>query len=245
MLKTPNPVPRRWLATLVFAVGLFAVTSLSYASRSWLQEGTLTLSEVQAAIAHVDNEGAIPLVVNESVLAELNYFLGTPKGRQFVRNTLARMPAYVPLIEGKIQEHKMPWELMAVPFIESGYANLAPTSTEPSEAPGNRGAGLWMFIPPTARRYGLIVSDEIDERLDVQKETVAGMRYLRDLHNQFRNWELALAGYNQGEHYVAQQIKLAGHNDPWKLVAEGKLNRYLSKVMAGMIILKCPSLQPR
>jgi membrane-bound lytic murein transglycosylase D len=36
--------------------------------------------------------------------------------------------------------------------------------------------GLWQFMPETARRYGLVVSDERDERLDITKSTRAAAR---------------------------------------------------------------------
>ncbi|MGB9873442.1 MAG: lytic transglycosylase domain-containing protein, partial [Hydrogenobacter sp.] len=63
-------------------------------------------------------------------------------------------------------------------------------------------AGLWQFISSTARRYGLRVDDQVDERFDVIKSTEAAVRYLKDLYNMFGSWELALAAYNCGENCV-------------------------------------------
>ena len=73
--------------------------------------------------------------------------------------------------------------------------------------------GIWQFMPDTARRYGLTVTAERDERLDVQKATHAAARYLRDLYRQFGNWPLAFAAYNAGEKLVEKASLTAGSND--------------------------------
>jgi membrane-bound lytic murein transglycosylase D len=67
-------------------------------------------------------------------------------------------------------------------------------------------------MPATARRYGLVVSGQRDDRLDLVSATQAAARYLRDLHERFGDWELVLAAYNAGEHAVQNAIQRAGSN---------------------------------
>jgi hypothetical protein len=73
--------------------------------------------------------------------------------------------------------------------------------------------GIWQLMPDTARRHGLTLNSETDDRLDVQKSTRAAARYLRDLHIQFRSWPLALAAYNAGEKLVQNAVLRAASED--------------------------------
>jgi len=61
---------------------------------------------------------------------------------------------------------------------------------------GRYASGAWALSVPAAHRYGLVVNDSIDERLDVAKSTQAATRYLDDLRRHFGgNDTLALGQY--------------------------------------------------
>lgn len=78
--------------------------------------------------------------------------------------------------------------------------------------------GLWQFIIGTGKLYGLRVDSYVDERCDVYKSTDAACRYLRDLHEAFGDWELALAAYNCGPGNVNKAVRRAGGTmDYWKI----------------------------
>jgi membrane-bound lytic murein transglycosylase D len=124
----------------------------------------------------------------------VNYFLAN---RQSFENTLRRAGYYMPIIIPILQKHGLPEELALLPAIESAF--------NPFAVSRSGAAGLWQFIPSTARRYGLRVDGEIDERFDVIKSTEAAAMYLKDLYQMFKSWELALAAYNCGENCVARR----------------------------------------
>jgi hypothetical protein len=116
-----------------------------------------------------------------------------------------RLDQLRPVVEPILQSEGIPVELSSVIVVESGGR---PNALSP------RGAlGLWQLMPDTARRYGLVVDQHRDERLDVERSTHAAARYLRDLYQQFGSWPLALAGYNAGEQVLQRAMDRAGSSD--------------------------------
>jgi len=81
-----------------------------------------------------------------------------------------------------------------------------------------------------------------DDRLDEVVETDAAMRLLSDLYDEFGDWPLALAGYNQGAGRVRRAIAEQGTRDAWELIESGALNRYAALVMAAAIVIEEPAL---
>ena len=112
---------------------------------------------------------------------------------------LERMSAYAPLVDSALAAEGLPRSLRYVPIIESGYVTSA---TSPMAA-----VGLWQFMAPVARSFGMHVSTLVDERRDPLKSTLAAARYLRQLDERFDSWFLALAAYNSGPNRVDRLIR--------------------------------------
>lgn len=230
---------KNFSAVFVMGLGLSVIGLLSVAGAAThgsIQDRRVTLADAQKMAESATND-KFPLIVNDLVLAQLNKYLGTPDGREFMRSSLKRMKKF----EGEIIEHldqyQLPHELLAVPLVESGYRNL------PDDGNASHGAGIWMFTAGTAREFGLRVNATVDERLDVTLETDAAMRVLGGLNLQFRDWGLALLGYNAGPRFVTKAISQVGSRDVWQLIREGYENdpRYVASVMAVALIMQNPS----
>ncbi len=191
----------------------------------------------QVLLAAVRPDDDFPLAVNERVIEQLNRLLGTPDGRAFVRSSLQRMQEHEALIVGALARYGLPAELIAVPLVESGYRNL------PHDGDPRHGVGLWMFIEPTAREFGLTVNASSDERLNVALETDAAMRMFDQLYQRFGDWGLALLAYNAGERLVEQGIRATGSRDVWQIIEHGYENDpdYLARVTAVLLIMKNPT----
>jgi len=105
--------------------------------------------------------------------------------------------------------------------------------------------GLWQFMAPTARLYGLRVDRWVDERLDPEKSTVAAAGYLNDLYVRYGTWELAQAAYNAGEVKIDRAIRGTGSSDFWDLSRSKYLKRetkdFVPAIQAAMLIGRDPS----
>jgi len=78
-------------------------------------------------------------------------------------------------------------------------------------------AGVWQLMPATARAYGLKVNGRTDERLDPDKSARVAARILRDEHERFGSWGLAVASYNCGPGWVSRAKKATGNSESaWK-----------------------------
>lgn len=143
----------------------------------------------------------IPLVYNERVHSFINYF--TVRDREYTRMVAARKNLYFPLFEKYLAKYGLPDELKYLAIIESGL--------NPKAVSRARAVGLWQFMSPTGRHYGLNHDWYIDDRMDPEKSTDAACRYLRDLYGMFHNWELALASYNAGPGNVKKAIRRSGY----------------------------------
>lgn len=224
-----------WLAAGLCA---FVVAGAAFASNGWLQDRRVTAQDADVMLRTATKNGStFPIEMNELVLKQLNRYLGTPEGREFIRESLVRLQEFEAPIQAKLTEYGLPSELMAVPLIESGFQNR-PQNTQHKEW----GAGLWSVIESTARAFGLRVDSERDERLDVVRESDAALRYLAANHLRFSDWRLAAMAYNIGENRLEAAIEKWQTRDPWVLIAKGTENDrdYLPKLMAAVIILKNP-----
>ncbi|WP_164011875.1 transglycosylase SLT domain-containing protein [Pyxidicoccus trucidator] len=241
MLFQPRPFRAHGAAALLAALFL-VLLPLATLAQGAARGRTVTLAEAKALAESSQPSGDLPVVVDAKVVEQLNRLIGTEKGRAFMKRALTNLGTQRDALVTGLRSKSLPEGLLAVAVVESAVANLPETSTSPSLAPGMRGAGVWMFIPETARRYGLEVSATRDERLDVTRETQAAAALLSDLHARYSDWRLALAAYNQGEKKVDEALAQGGSRDVSALMAAGRLNDYTATVQAGLLIVRNPHL---
>ncbi len=161
----------------------------------------------------------------------VDYF--TKKNRDRFQRFLNNGEEYRHHIEAVFQQYGLPKELYFVGLIESGYYLGARSHAS--------AVGPWQFIKATGRRYGMVITHEMDERQDLFKATHAAAQYFKDLHNIFSSWELALAAYNAGENGMIRRIMKYGTRDFYKLSRNKQLPsetiNYVPKVLAAMHIV--------
>ncbi len=179
-----------------------------------------------------ENKVLLPLTYNDRVQYFIDFF--TKEKRELFAKWLARSQIHVPKIVKILREYDVPEDLAYLPLIESGYN---PTAVSPAYA-----VGPWQFIRSTGKRYGLKINEWVDERMDWEKSTVAAARYLKDLHDMFSDWELALASYNCGEDRVARIIKKRGSRNFWEISNSlpRETQNYVPVYFAALTIAKNP-----
>jgi membrane-bound lytic murein transglycosylase D len=131
----------------------------------------------------------------------VDYWIDFLKGRNYdkTRLWLERSGRYAPMIREQLRARGMPEDLIYLALIESGFSPRAYSRAHAS--------GIWQFIEETGRRYGLRVSEYLDERRDPIKSTTAALDYLEELYARFGSWYLAAAAYNTGENRVDRILR--------------------------------------
>jgi len=176
----------------------------------------------------------IPMVLNDSVENHLEYF--KTRGRDVFQKWLDRSARYIPVMKDIFREKNLPEDLVYVAMIESGF--------NPYAISWARAVGPWQFMPETGKLYGLKIDWWVDERKDPIKSTQAAAEHLKDLHNLFGSWPLAMASYNAGAGKVQRAVLRTRSEDFWDLKASRYIRRetknYVPKYMAATIIAKNP-----
>lgn len=165
-----------------------------------------------------------------------NYFhYYTQRKRKTFQRWLKRAEPYLPYIKKVFQSHGLPSDLIFLPFAESGFNPWAYSNAG--------AAGMWQFIPGTARNYGLEVSWWLDERRDPYKSTRAAAKHLKSLYSKFNDWYLVLAAYNTGEYHIKRALRKSNKTNYFHLARSTNLlynetKMYVPKFMAILKIIK-------
>ncbi|MDX1251716.1 MAG: LysM peptidoglycan-binding domain-containing protein [Gammaproteobacteria bacterium] len=157
--------------------------------------------------------------------------------QQYLDRTIERATPYLHYIVEEIERRNMPSELALLPIVESAFQPMANSHA--------KAAGIWQFIPSTARNYGLKLNWWYDGRRDIHASTRAALDYLQKLNVMFGgDWLLALAAYNAGEGAVMRAVNAnaaAGKpTDFWSLKLPVETQGYVPWLLAITEIVATP-----
>ncbi len=221
---------------------IFSLATTTHAlPQAFPPKQALTLVEASALVDRLQGRTAVPLVVDDRVVHYMNQYLISRSGRARLQSGLQQVGTYRALIRSAAENHGTPRELWAVAFVESGIKNsrekISNKNLAHASLKSNGAAGLWQLTPATARSFGLVVNDNIDDRLSPEKSTQAAMLYFKKLFHQFNDWHLVIAAYNKGAKTLENQLSKHHTHDVWILDNLPGSRHYVSQVMAAIILL--------
>lgn len=159
------------------------------------------------------------------VVEKFEYYRSRP---EFIHTIAERSSRYLHFIVEAIRQRDMPMEFALLPAIESSF--------DPFAYSHGRAAGLWQFVPLTAKHMGMPRSWWYDSRRDVIASTEAALDYLLELNGRFDgDWLLTMAAYNSGATTVNRAIirnrKAGRDTDFWSLSLPEETEAYIPKLI--------------
>ena len=128
----------------------------------------------------------------------------------------------------------IPDDLKYLMAIES---NLSPKALSTAGA-----AGLWQFTKTAGREYGLVIDNEVDERYNIEKETVAACQYLKKSYARFGDWMTVAASYNAGPGGVSKRLTDQRQKSALDLLLLEETSRYMFRVLTAKLFFEKPEL---
>ncbi len=136
---------------------------------------------------------------------------------------LKRARKFFPLIVPILKKQGIPEDFKYLCLAESGLTIV----TSPAGA-----QGYWQFLEETGKKFGLTITEEIDERNHLEKSTEAACRYLKEAYREFNNWTLAAASYNMGIAGLRKQLNNQGVDSYYDLYLNTETSRYVMRLLA-------------
>ncbi|MBW7895963.1 MAG: lytic transglycosylase domain-containing protein [Opitutaceae bacterium] len=189
-----------------------------YEYADWLEERLDYIeASQQAAVTPLPPEPIAPV----EVVPHLDLW----RERLHARPVPTRAERLVPGLQAVFAAEGVPAELVWLAEVESTFN---PVARSPAGA-----RGLFQLMPATARELGLRTFFP-DERTDPAKSAQAAARYLRQMHDRFGDWPLALAAYNAGPGRVRRTLEQHGAETFAGIAAHlpAETQMYVPKVLA-------------
>ena len=203
--RVPRALGRRKIETLAISL-VAAISAFGIVRRDGPAAPLASVASAVSTPAAAILSTVAPTAAKKSVLSTMEHPAVdswikrfTTDQRSSFATYLSRMTKYERMITTKLAAKGMPEGLIFLAMIESGFN---PTAKSPVKA-----RGLWQFMAPTAKQYGLTVSRRVDERINPARSTDAAVKYLSSLYDRLGSWYLAAAAYNSGEGTVLRALK--------------------------------------
>ncbi len=216
----------------IFAIALFVCATVFYAGAQRVNDGyiAVTCPDIPQSINFCGDKVDFDRIdMAERLDRELT---GTIYGQTMSSLIIKRANRYFPRLIEILKQNRMPEDLIYLAVAES---SLDINALSPAKA-----AGIWQFMASTGKQYGLEVNDDVDERYDPEKETVAACQYLRNAYSKYGNWATVCASYNAGTTRISNELASQQVNTSFDLRLVSETSRYVFRIIALKIFLENP-----
>ena len=216
----------------IFAIALFVCATVFYAGAQRVNDGyiAVTCPDIPQSINFCGDKVDFDRIdMAERLDRELT---GTIYGQTMSSLIIKRANRYFPRLIEILKQNRMPEDLIYLAVAES---SLDINALSPAKA-----AGIWQFMTSTGKQNGLEVNDDVDERYDPEKETVAACQYLRNAYSKYGNWATVCASYNAGTARISNELASQQVNTSFDLRLVSETSRYVFRIIALKIFLENP-----
>jgi membrane-bound lytic murein transglycosylase D len=230
---------RKWIIySLILTTGLVSGFLISYVSAGSRQQEPITKIIVEDYIEAPEYPSDLNFA-GEIIPVDM-FYIRENFERELLVNTywhsstlllLKRSTRWFPVIEPILKKNGIPDDFKYLCAIES---NL-------SQAKSPAGAvGFWQILETTAKELGLEVTEDVDERYNVERSTEAACKYFLKSYQKFGNWSLVAASYNAGTKKISELIATQQASSYFDLLMPEETERYLFRILAIKLIIQDP-----
>ena len=143
-----------------------------------------------------------------------------------------RANRYFPALAKILKEQGIPLDFLYLAVTESSMDYNAYSSA--------KAAGMWQLLAGTGRDFGLEVGDEVDERYDPEKSTVAACKYLKAAYKKYGHWPTVAASYNAGMQKLSGELSKQKVDNSFDLYLVQETSRYVFRIIAYKLVMESP-----
>lgn len=244
MMKTRNLILACGMAIILIGVTAAITIALAQSNDEQMEtyEGTdrefITFDQIE----HITHDIELPESMDfcgEEVPLDL-FYVRERLEREIIVNSyrhsatlllLKRTTRWFPVMEPLMEKYGLPEDFKYLSMIESELTN----AVSPSKA-----VGFWQFLEGTGKEYGLEINKEVDMRYNVEKETVAACKYLKDSYRKFGSWTLAAAAFNGGNGRITKTQSEQRVDSYYDMILPEETQRYVFRILALKLITENP-----
>lgn len=141
-------------------------------------------------------------------------------------------PRYFSIIEPILKSYGIPEDFKYLCVAESGFDIRAQSAV--------KAAGLWQIMEGTAKECGLEVSNEVDERYNIEKATDIACRIFKYDYQKFGSWALVAASYNSGRGFISRVLENQKVKSYYDLQFGEETTRYVFRILSFKLVMEDP-----